>query len=217
MMILINAIYFNCVWEVEFDPKDTDEAPFYSGSGQLIDQVDMMQLESTFQVAFTEEFSAVELPYKNKKFSMYLFLPAEGTPVNNLIASLDGDTWNSWLEAFSEREDFTVYLPKFKFEFERSLAGDLKKMGLEVAFTAEADFSGISPVDLLISDVIHKTYIDVNEEGTEAAAVTAITFDLTSAGPASSIRLDRPFLFAITENSSNSILFIGKVSKPAYN
>jgi len=89
-------------------------------------------------------------------------------------------------------------------------------MGLEIAFTDQADFSGISPIDLLISNVIHKTYIDVNEEGTEAAAVTAIVFDVTSAGPASAIRLDRPFLFAITENSSKSVLFIGKVSEPSY-
>ena len=105
---------------------------------------------------------------------------------------------------------------RFKFEYERSMADDLKEMGLEVAFTDEADFSGISPVDLLISDVIHKTYIDVNEEGTEAAAVTAVEFEITSIGPPSFIRLDRPFLFAITENSSKSILFIGKVTQPAY-
>ena len=89
-------------------------------------------------------------------------------------------------------------------------------MGMEIAFTTEADFSGISPVDLLISDVIHKTYIDVNEEGTEAAAVTAIIFEITSVGPPSHIWLDRPFLFAITENSSKSILFMGKVTEPSY-
>ena len=129
---------------------------------------------------------------------------------------LDGKTWNAWLEEFAERQKFTVTMPKFKFEYERSLAEDLKSMGLEVAFTDMADFSGISPVDLLISDVIHKTYIDVNEEGTEAAAVTAIVFETTSIGPANGIRLDRPYLFAITENSSKSILFMGKVSEPSY-
>jgi serpin B len=216
MMILINAIYFNCVWEVEFDPEDTDEAPFYTEDGQVYGQVDMMHLESTFYTAFTEEFSAVELPYKNGKFSMFLFLPAETSSVDKLVAQLDGQTWNSWLEEFSEIEEFTVQMPKFKFEYERSMAEDLKDMGLAVAFTDEADFSGISPIDLLISDVIHKTYIDVNEEGTEAAAVTAIVFETTSIGPPSFIRLDRPYLFAITENSSKSILFIGKVSEPDY-
>lgn len=216
VMILINAIYFNCVWEVEFDPDDTHRAPFYTESGQEYGKVDMMNLESTFNVAFTDDFSAVELPYKNKKFSMFLFLPDEGTTVNEMVQELDGERWNSWMEEFSEVEEFTVYMPKFKFEYDRSLAEDLKGMGLEVAFTPQADFSGISDVPVLISDVIHKTYIDVNEEGTEAAAVTAIVFETTSAGPGSMIRLDRPFLFAITENSSKSILFTGKVEEPSY-
>ena len=216
MMILINAIYFNCVWEVEFDPKDTNEAPFYTEDGQEWGQVDMMHLESTFNAAFSEDFSAVELPYKNEKYSMFLFLPSETTSVDELIAQLDADAWKSWLEGFSEIKEFNVNMPKFKFEFERSLAEDLKAMGMEIAFTTEADFSGISPIDLLISDVIHKTYIDVNEEGTEAAAVTAIVFETTSVGPPSYIRLDRPFMFAITENSSKSILFMGKVTEPSY-
>ncbi len=134
MMILINAIYFNCVWDVEFDPKDTNEAPFYTEEGQVWGQVDMMHLESTFDVAFTEEFSAVELPYKNGKFSMYLFLPSETTTVDELVAQLDADSWKSWLDSFAEMEDFNVNMPKFKFEFERSLAEDLKLMGLEIAF-----------------------------------------------------------------------------------
>ena len=216
MMILINAIYFNCVWEVEFDPEDTHKAPFYTESGQEYGQVDMMDLESTFNVAFTEDFSAVELPYKNNKFSMFLFLPAESKTVNGLVEALDGERWNHWLEEFNEAEEFRVYMPKFKFEFDRSLADDLIDMGLGIAFTGQADFSGISDIPLLISDVIHKTYIDVNEEGTEAAAVTAIVFENTSIGPGSTIRLDRPFLFAITENSSKSILFVGKVSEPSY-
>lgn len=217
MMILINAIYFNCVWEVEFDPDDTYDQPFYREDGSLFGEVEMMEVESTFNASFTDEFTAVELPYKNKKFSMFLFLPLEGSTVNGLLGQLDGSTWNSWLEGFSERKEFTVYMPKFKFEYERSMAEDLKAMGLEVAFTDLADFSGISPVDLLISDVIHKTYIDVNEEGTEAAAVTAIVFETTSMGSFNGIRLDRPYLFAITENSSKSIVFMGKVMEPSYN
>jgi serpin B len=216
MMILINAIYFNCVWEVEFDADDTYDQAFYKEDGSLFGEVEMMELESTFNASFTDEFTAVELPYKNKKFSMFLFLPAEGSTVNGLLGQLDGSTWNSWLEGFSERKEFTVSMPKFKFEYERSMAEDLKAMGLEIAFTDLADFSGISPVDLLISDVIHKTYIDVNEEGTEAAAVTAIVFETTSIGPTNGIRLDRPYVFAITENSSKSIVFMGKVMEPSY-
>ncbi len=216
VMILINALYFNCVWEVEFDPEETHDAPFYNGDGTLFGEVDMMNLESTFNVAFTEDYSAVELPYKNKKYSMYLFLPEEGATVNDLVTGLDGETWNSWLEGFHRAEAFTVGLPRFKFEFGRSLADDLKLMGLEMAFSSQADFSGMSDIPLSISDVVHKTYIDVNEEGTEAAAVTAVVMNYGSAGPSTFIRLDRPFLFAITENSSKSILFIGRVREPAY-
>ncbi len=214
MMILINAIYFNCLWEVQFDPKDTYDAPFYRENGTKFAEVDMMKLEDNFKVAYSDNFRAVELPYKNKKFSMFLFLPDEGTPVNDLAAELDGPTWNNWLDKFHEISNYNIELPRFEFEFDRSLKEDLKSMGLEIAFTDEADFSGISDIDLLISDVIHKTYIKVNEEGTEAAAVTAVTMDLTSAGPGSVLRFDRPFLFAITENSSKSILFMGKVSEP---
>lgn len=214
MMILINAIYFNCLWEVQFDPKDTYDAPFYRENGTNFAYVDMMKLEDNFNVAYSDNFRAVELPYKNKKFSMFLFLPDEGIPVNDLAAELDGPTWNNWLDKFHEINKYNIELPRFEFEFDRSLKEDLKSMGLQIAFTGEADFSGISKTPLLISDVIHKTYIKVNEEGTEAAAVTAVTMDLTSAGPGSVLRFDRPFLFAITENSSKSILFMGKVSEP---
>lgn len=217
MMILINAIYFNCVWETEFDPDDTYDANFYNEDGSLFGQVDMMSLESTFRVSNQQSFRAIELPYKNGKFSMFLFLPSEESSVNELVQELDGATWNSWMETFAEEEDFTIYMPRFEFEFDRSLKDDLKAMGLDIAFTPEeADFSGISTIPLYIADVIHKTYIKVNEEGTEAAAVTAVVMEVTSIQPMSELRLDRPFLFAITENSSKSILFAGKVAEPAY-
>ena len=216
MMILINAIYFNCVWDIEFNPDDTHQAYFYNEDGSSYGEVDMMYLESNFKVAITDSFKAVELPYKNGKFSMYLFLPSEESSVNQLLEKLDGATWNTWIAGFSEMEDFKVYMPRFEFEFERSLGDDLKEMGLDIAFTDQADFSGISTIALYIADVIHKTYIKVNEEGTEAAAVTGVVMEVTSIHPMNEIRLDHPFLFAITENSSRSILFAGKVAEPAY-
>ncbi|MEN8204069.1 MAG: serpin family protein [Bacteroidota bacterium] len=216
MMYLINALYFNCVWETEFDSKDTYDANFYTELGRRYGTVDMMKLESTFNTLGVEGFSAAELPYKNGKFSMYVFLPDEGNTVNELVADLNGETWNNYLEQFSEATDFTIHMPRFEFDYKRSLKNDLAAMGLELAFSDEADFSGISDIDLLISEVMHKTYIKVNEEGTEAAAVTSISFGVTSAGPMNYLKLDRPFLFAITENSSKSILFMGKVSEPSY-
>lgn len=218
MMVLINALYFNCLWETEFDPDETSMEMFYNGDQTQYGEVEMMTTEATFNYAATDDFTAVELPYKNGKFSMRLFLPAYESTVNELIGKLDGATWNSWLEAFEEHDEVQVTMPKFKFEYERSIGEDLKSMGLGIAFTGEADFSGISDIDLLISEVIHKTYIDVNEEGTEAAAVTAIVFETTSVGPSGPvvIRFDRPFLFTITENSSNAIMFAGKLGAPAY-
>jgi serine protease inhibitor len=213
-MILINAIYFNCVWETEFDAEDTREDSFFTEEGRTFGFVDMMQTESTFNAAFTEEFSAVELPYKNKKFSMYLFLPGQNNGVDELVQELDGATWGSWMSEFHEVDDLRVHMPKFKFDYDRSLGDDLKAMGLEIAFSGNADFSGMSDIPLFIDKVIHKTYIGVNEEGTEAAAVTAVVMNWESASP--SLYFNRPFLFAITENSSKSILFIGKVSEPSY-
>ena len=174
----------------------------------------MMNIKANFNYAHNEAFTAVELPYKNKKFSMYLFLPNEGNTVDKLISEVDGESWAAWMESFVEIEDLNIALPRFEFAYDRSIKPDLANMGLDIAFSDEADFSGISPMDLLISDVIHKTYIKVNEKGTEAAAVTAVVFDVTSIG--AMIRFDRPFMFAITENTSQSILFIGKVSEPEY-
>lgn len=219
-MILINALYFNCVWEYEFDKNLTESRMFYTEDMSQFGEVEMMKTESSFKYAATELFSAVELPYKNDKFSMQLLLPKYGTTVEDLIGELDGDTWNEWMEQFSMEDEVQVTMPKFKFDYDRSLKDDLVAMGMDVAFDSElADFSSISEIPLFIADVIHKTYIDCNEEGTEAAAVTAVVMNTTSAGPGGGpifITFDRPFLFAITENSSKSIVFIGMLSEPEY-
>ena len=213
-MILINALYFNCTWDIEFDEKDTEDAPFYNEKGSRIATVDMMTVESDFKAGWGEQYKAVELPYKNSRFSMFLFLPDEGVTVRELAAQMDGESWNQWTEEFSTVHDYVVALPRFQFSYKRSLKPELAEMGLKEAFTDQADFSSISEIPLFISDVIHKTYIKVNEKGTEAAAVTSVTMGVTSAGPGSYIRFDRPFLFAITENSSKTILFSGIVSNP---
>ena len=216
MMILVNALYFNCVWEYEFDKKETESKPFYKEDGSKYADVDMMHIENTYNFLKKDEFKAVEMPYKNGKFSMHLLLPEDGYTVSDIIEMMNDESWNEWTEAYTEIEDVNITMPKFKFAFDRSIGPDLIAMGLGPAFTDTADFSGISEIALMISKVIHKTYIDVNEEGTEAAAVTAVVFDLTTAAPDYNMYIDRPFLFAITENSSKSIIFIGKVTEPAY-
>ncbi|MFZ5941566.1 MAG: serpin family protein [Bacteroidota bacterium] len=217
-MILINALYFNCVWQVEFDKDETQTKAFYNEDGSKYADVEMMLTESNFKYAMTDEFSAVELPYKDEKFSMLLFLPAYNSSLSAFLGELNGENWTEWTAALSSAPRVQVSLPKFKFDYDRSLAEDLQAMGLGIAFTDMADFSGISSIPLLISDVIHKTYIDVNEEGTEAAAVTAVVFETTSVGGDETIVLEfnRPFFFAIRENSSSAIVFAGKVTQPAY-
>lgn len=219
-MILINALYFNCVWEIEFDKDETEMLPFYYGDGTGFQTVEMMKTESSFNYASTESFSAVELPYKNEKYSMFLFLPSTSLGLGGLLQELSGEKWGEWLKEFQSEDKVQVILPKFKFDYDKSLKEELISMGLEVAFSESlADFSGISEIPLFISDVVHKTYIDCNEEGTEAAAVTAVVMNTTSIGPGGGpiiIRYDRPFLFAISENSSKSIIFLGKLAEPVY-
>lgn len=214
-MILLNALYFKCSWEVEFDKNDTYDGSFYREDG-TVSEVRMMSLESDLRAAFTEKFSAVELPYKNGKFSMYLFLPTQTSTPARLLEELDGESWASRLAEFNEVKGLMLSLPKFKFDYRRNLNSDLQDLGLGIAFSpAEADFSSMSPVSLWIDKVIHQSFIEVNEEGTEAAASTAVHMKWESASPG--IHFDRPFLFAITENSSGAIVFLGKVGDPAAN
>lgn len=219
-MVLINALYFNCLWEIEFDKDESKSEMFYNADNSEYGNVEMMTTESSFNYFSNDELTAVELPYKNKKFSMHLIKPAGERTVDDLIEELDGESWTAWMDAYQEHEKVQVTMPKFKFDYEREMGPDLIDMGLGIAFSpAEADFSDISDIQLFISRVIHKTYIDVNEEGTEAAAVTAIIFETTSVGPGSGpivVRYDHPFLFAITEKSSSSIVFIGKLTEPEY-
>ncbi|MBE9517311.1 MAG: serpin family protein, partial [Bacteroidetes bacterium] len=165
-----------------------------------------------------DDFAAVELPYSDSSFSMLVMLPQQGNSVSSLIESLDVSTWDSWFE-HSQRLGVRVVLPKFKYEFKDLLNDPLKTLGLGVAFSDNADFSRIVPDrSLCISRVIHQTFIDVQEEGTEAAAATIVEIkELSSPGGASiTFHADHPFLYLIKENSTGAIVFMGKVGRPMY-
>jgi serpin B len=150
---------------------------------------------------------------------MTIILPKSSQSIDALIAGLDVPTWNNWLSTLSP-DSVTLTLPKFKAEYEDSLNGVLKQLGMGIAFTAQADFTKMyRPGGLFIGFVKHKTFLQVDEEGTEAAAVTVVGMERTSAGPQRQLRymyVDRPFLCVIREHQSDAILFIGKITHPAW-
>ncbi len=228
VMYLINAIYFNATWKYEFVKKDTYQGDFNLADGTR-HQAEYMRVSGNFQYTSNEDFTAVELPYGDSTFSMVVMLPSPrsgvmlpspGDEVSDLVAKLDGAHWDSWFED-SRFTGVQVDLPKFKYDFKELLNDPLVNLGLGVAFSEnEADFTRINPDgNLFISRVIHQTFIDVQEEGTEAAAATIVEISLTSTGGGGSpihFKADKPFLYLIKENSTGTIVFMGKVGKPEY-
>jgi len=219
IMFLINAIYFNGNWTYEFDPENTETTPFFLPDNSQID-CQMMSYKCEHSYFSNDQFQAVDLPYGDGKFRMMVILPNNNIDIDAFIADIDNNAWNTWLNEF-EKTEINLYLPKFKLEYKNELNDELSAMGMEIAFDpTNADFSGINPdIQLFISKVKHKTFIEVNEEGTEAAAVTSVEISFTSAGGGNStptMRVDHPFIFAIHEINTGAILFIGKILKPEY-
>jgi serpin B len=216
VMYLIDAIYFKGAWQYRFDTKQTSSQPFHLTDSSTT-PVDMMHLaEVSFPATATADYHAAELPYGGGAFSMVVVVPNEGKTLDDLIASLDDDSWQALLGSLTEGTG-DVYLPRFHLTWDGILNDPLTALGMGIAFEpGAADFTGMSHAsghDLFISKVRHKTYVDVNEEGTEAAAVTSVEIGVTSLPPAL-LRADRPFLFAIRERLSVTILFIGTMRRP---
>ena len=176
----------------------------------------MMHQTQKFNYTADETASYLELAYGNQAFSMILMLPNEDKTTNELVNSLSNEKWQQITEHMSGRE-VNLTLPRFKMECEYALENNiLPTMGMRAPFSSQADFSGISDVRLYISSVIHKTFVEVNEEGTEAAAVTAAEMTTTSIEPPSipvDYVVNKPFVFAIREKSTGVILFIGKAGE----
>jgi serpin B len=214
VMFLVNAIYFKGDWTRQFDRSQTRDAPFYDSSGeQQVGTVKMMHRPGPIELYRGGNFLAADLPYGGGAFSMTVILPDPGVPVDSVLASLDADHWAAVTHGFAEAADVDVYLPRFRLEYRKKLNDALGALGMGIAFGDFADFTGMSPEGgLSISNVLQKTYVDVDEEGTEAAAVTSTGVDAIAYHPP--FRADRPFLVFIREHLSGTVLFAGRIVLP---
>ena len=218
ILFLINAIYFKGAWAVEFDKAKTKEDPFNSAGGKQKPHP-MMHQSGNYSYYEGSDFQAVSLPYGAGRVSMYIFLPAKGVGLDSFQKSLTAANWDGWMKRFAVTEG-EVVLPRFKVEYEVALDEVLKTMGMGIAFDPDrADFSGMvqSSEKVFISRVKHKTFAEINEEGTEAAAVTSVEMRATSAmRPQKTFRMvvDHPFFCAIRDNKTGTLLFMGSIVDP---
>jgi serpin B len=211
LAILMNALYFKGQWTVPFPKENTGKEPFLKENGKKAD-VDMMK-KGTMPLAYRagNGFRAVSLPYGNEAFSMVVLLPDEGKTVADVIAALGALEWTDFLHSMDHSARVNLWLPKFKTTTKVKLNGILADMGMPQAFTPYADFKALSDNALRLTSVQQDAIIIVDEEGTEAAAVSTGTVGVTSVPPPPvDFHVDRPFLYLITESGTGAILFAGK-------
>jgi serine protease inhibitor len=217
VMLLINAIYYKGKWSSQFDKSKTVPMPFYKSSGSPAD-VPMMKQETEYKVFEGTGFVLAEFPYGQGNFVMDVILPDAGNDLETVMSSVNDAGFTSWISQMNKRK-IDLSFPKFKYGFKKKLKDILTDMGMGIAFNDGADFSNISDqYDLLINEVTHQSFIETNEEGTEAAAATVVEIGVTSAPPSPLVlKLDHPFLYVIRETTTNSILFMGRVADPSVN
>lgn len=215
-LVLTDAVYFKGGWSEVFDPQESKPRVFFGPDGKSA-STPMMEQDGFYSYLETKDFQGIRLPYGNGQFAMYVFLPRAKNGLGNLLKSVDESHWAKWTKKFASSSG-TIVLPKFEVRYGEKLNAVLEAMGMGVAFNKEADFSGITRSPIYISDVEHKTYVKVDEKGTEAAASTAVIMQLESAveslvAPFNMI-VDHPFVFAIAERGTGAILFVGTVVDP---
>ena len=208
-MYLLNALYFKGMWTESFDAARTREDIFHGNNRSS--KVEFMHNTASFPYYTGPEGSLLELPYGDGSFVMDIFLPAEGTTAEEFVSGLDSEALST-MTSLLQTDRIKVTIPKFKAEYETSLIATLQRLGIRTAFTPAADFSGIAKKPLMISEVKQKTFIEVNEKGSEAAAATSVGIMLTSIAPGPfEFRVDRPFVFLIRGCESGPVLFMGIV------
>lgn len=216
-MLLVNAVYFNGKWRYQFDKGDTEDRPFHVTPDNPV-QVPVMYQEESFAVTRAENATLIELPYGQGNYSMVVMLPNEGVSLQEAALTLTPENWAVWMARLPKAiTKVELYMPKFKYEYKRNLNDDLARLGMGIAFDPmHADFSNINDVlQLYITDVLHQTFIETNEEGTEAAAATVVIIGTTSIPQNPPvIDINRPFLYFIRETTTGTIVFMGQVTDP---
>lgn len=215
-LVLTNAIYFKGEWLKQFDKENTKEEDFRVSPERIV-KVQMMRLtdDVMFNYAETGELQILEMPYAGEELSMLILLPKEDYNLKSLEESLNQKKLSEW-KTMLNKQEVRVYIPRFKFETKYFLADVLIKMGMPTAFSPNADFSGMDGTrNLFIDDVIHQGFIEVTEEGTEAAAATAVVMKLTAVPSIPVFYADHPFVFIIQEKETGNMLFLGRVTDPS--
>lgn len=219
VLFLINAVYFKGRWAVPFEKRMSHEEWFHSAGGDSAKRMMMMRSDRMDYLGH-KLFDAVRLPYGSGRLQMYVFVPRERDGIDALLAELTPVNWSTWLNSFYEASG-ELTMPRFKFDYEANLNRSLGRLGMAAAFSPNAaDFSAMvkRPVRVFISEVKHKSFVEVNEEGTEAAAVTSTKVAMTSIVPQPherfTVRADHPFLVAIRDEGTGALLFLGIVHDP---
>ncbi len=219
VLYLINAIYFKGTWQTEFKPENTRDGAFNLANGSQKQVPMMFRSGGSYSYYYSDTVQAISLPYGEGQFSMYIFVPTNRSDLGAFLDTLTPENWENWMTQFSERQ-MDLRMPKFKVEYgAKELKDVLTTLGMGVAFDAgRADFSRMADLDdlgsnLYIDTVLHKTFVEVNEEGTEAAAATVVGIVKTSAPP--QFNVDRPFFYAIRDNETGTVLFMGTVVDPS--
>ncbi|HEX6046024.1 MAG TPA: serpin family protein [Pyrinomonadaceae bacterium] len=218
ILFLINAIYFKGQWKEEFEKAKTKQAPFHLLNGQQ-KEVPLMTQTGKYVYFEDKDFQAVSLPYGTGRVSMYVFLPASNTTLADFQKTITSENWENWMSRFRITPG-TIMLPRFEVTYEANLNEALKAIGMAEAFDPMgADFSGMMNTGerVYISEVKHKAFAQINEEGTKAAAVTSVGVSTTSVTIEPKpfvMRVDRPFFFAIRDNANGALLFMGSVVDP---
>ena len=215
LMYLVNAIYFKASWAAKFDKDRTHKGNFYLENGNTV-QADMMTCsKAKILLYYNDNLLLADIPYGNGQYAMSIILPDSPTGLEEISTSLTDSQYQTWLSE-ADSVDREIIMPKFTIESKFKLIPALSDMGMEIAFSDSADFPNIfeDTLSLTITRVLHNAMIEVNEEGTEAAAATVVEIGTTSIGPSNIIEINRPFIFIIHERYTHAILFMGKIMNP---